>query len=156
MSKKSSSKSGGGSAGTPTPQPYTASEPELILVAQKEVGMRASREHITSEAGADMSGLESILTSAGVLCRPLFGESEQRVLEEMAAMPSAEGPETALPDLSLYYRVEAPTDLAVEDNRDRFRLLGRGLHQLKSSRSSRPVESPKFSERTPMRSIIDK
>ena len=86
------------------------SESELIIVAQRDIGMRARREGVASMAGADLSEMDKLLRDASAVCHPLFGESEERVLEEMAAMPSAEGPETALPDLSLYYRVEAADD----------------------------------------------
>lgn len=117
MAKKPSS--GPGNGGDYAPERDTPSEPELILVARREVGMRARREGLASAAGADMSDLDSILRNAGALCHPLFGESEERVLEDMAAMPSAEGAEAALPDLSLYYRVEAPAD-QLETLRDRL------------------------------------
>jgi hypothetical protein len=111
MAKKTSGKSGsGGYVPTPAPEPYAPSDPELIMVARSDLGMRARREGLASVAGADMSDLASVLSSAGAVCHPLFGDSEERVLEDMASMPSAEGPESALPDLSLYYRVEAPAE----------------------------------------------
>lgn len=110
MAKKSSGRSGGSGSGAPGPAPYAPSEPELIVVAQSAAGMRASRAGIASVSGADVSEISAVLSDAGAICHPLFGETEERVQEEMAAMPLAEGPETALPDLSLYYRVEAPQD----------------------------------------------
>ncbi len=111
MPRKPSSKSGGGGhVPTPTPGPYSPSDPELILVADRDIGMRARHDGLASVAGADISKLASVLSSGGAICHPLFGDSEERVQEEMAAMPSAEGPESALPDLSLYYRVEAPAE----------------------------------------------
>lgn len=111
MAKKSLGKSGGGGyVPTTAPDPYAPSDPELIMVARSDLGMRARREGLASVAGADMSDLASVLSSAGAVCHPLFGDSEERVLEDMASMPAAEGPESALPDLSLYYRVEAPAE----------------------------------------------
>ncbi len=110
MAKKPSSRSQGGGTGAPGSTPLPPSEPELIVIARSEVGMRAGVAGVESVTHADVSDIQSILSGAGAVCHPLFGESEDRVLEEMAAMPSAEGPETTLPDLSLYYRVEAPED----------------------------------------------
>ena len=111
MVKKSSDKSGGGAHhDAPTPEPYSPSEPELIMVAQRDLGMRARREGLASVSGADMNEMASVLSRAGASCHPLFGDSEERVQEEMATMPSAEGPEAALPDLSLYYKIDAPAE----------------------------------------------
>ena len=83
---------------------------ELIMVAKSEVGMRARREGLASAVDADLGDLDTLLKAAGAVCHPLFGDSEERVLETMAAMPAAEGPETELPDLSLYYFVDAPDE----------------------------------------------
>lgn len=108
MARKPTGKSGGGNPSNP--ESSMPSESELIIVAQRDIGMRARHEGVASMAGADLSDMDKLLHDASAVCHPLFGESEERVLEEMAAMPSAEGPETALPDLSLYYRVDAPAD----------------------------------------------
>ncbi len=111
MVKKSSDKSGGGTHNdAPTPEPYSPSEPELIMVAESGLGMRARREGLASVSGADVSPIASLLSRSKASCQPLFGESEERVQEEMAAMATAEGPEQELPDLSLYYKIDAPAD----------------------------------------------
>ncbi len=108
MAKKTSGKSGGGGYATPKdPGPYSPSEPELIMVAQSDVGMRAHGHAPMTAASADVADLTSVLSNAGAVCRPLFGESEERVLADMEATPSAPEQEAALPDLSLYYKVEA-------------------------------------------------
>lgn len=114
MQKKSSGSSGGGGEKSAAHGPYSPSEPELIMVALKETGLRARAAAVESETHADVSDLNSVLSSAGAVCRPLFGDSEQRVLAEMEAEPkpaaTAEGAEEDLPDLSLFYRVDAPED----------------------------------------------
>ena len=110
MAKKSSSRSSGRGSDSPAPTPYAPSEPELIIVAQSSAGIRAGRMGIASATGADVHQIGEILSRAGAVCHPLFGETEERVQKDMAAMASAAGPEAALPDLSLYYRVEAPED----------------------------------------------
>lgn len=110
MTTRTSGSSGGNGSGAPVEAQYGPGEPELIMVARPDVGMRASHEGMASLAGADVSELDKIFADASAACHPLFGDSEERVLEEMAAMAPAEGPETALPDLSLYYRIDAPAD----------------------------------------------
>lgn len=92
-------------------------ESELIMITKRDVGMRAGPTGLTSVAGVDVSDLDTILAEAKASIHPIFGETEERVLEEMSAMAPAETPETALPDLSLYYRVEAPED-RLEDLRE--------------------------------------
>ncbi|MDH5555826.1 MAG: S8 family serine peptidase [Alphaproteobacteria bacterium] len=69
-----------------------------------------------SVTDADVSDLASVLSSAGAVCRPLFGDSEERVLAEMEAEVTAATADSAaaagedLPDLSLFYRIDAPED----------------------------------------------
>ena len=84
-------------------------ERELIVVANPEAGLRASREGVSSAAGADVAPIADLLRSEGVTLRPLFGLSEERLIERttaMAASAAAVGAE-GVPDLSVYYRVEA-------------------------------------------------
>lgn len=88
-------------------------EPELIVVANPSAGVRAGPEGITA-AAADAPGLARILP-AGARLRSLFGVSEERLLNEVT---TAEAKGFALPDLSIYYRVEgAKGDLQALANR---------------------------------------
>jgi subtilisin family serine protease len=84
------------------------SERELIVVAKPEAGLRATREGVTSTEEADVSSVADLLASEDVTLRPLFGVSEGRLkaeTESLAATTRAE-----VPDLSVYYRVEAPEE----------------------------------------------
>lgn len=84
------------------------SKPELIVIARRDAGLRASADGVASAEGANVSPLENLLASEGITLEPLFGESEDRLQHEAAELaPSAE---IAVPDLSIYYRVEAPEE----------------------------------------------
>jgi len=85
-----------------------STERELILVAKPEAALRARREGVSSAAGADVSSLSDLLASEGATIRPLYGMSEERMKARTESM--AEMPDTVVPDLSLYYRVEAPDE----------------------------------------------
>ncbi|MGH9902134.1 MAG: S8 family serine peptidase, partial [Pyrinomonadaceae bacterium] len=61
-----------------------------------------------SDTGADVAPLAELLESEGVRMEPLFGVSEERLRHSMAALRPAPG--TEVPDLSVYYRVEAPDE----------------------------------------------
>ena len=79
---------------------------ELVVIARAEAGLRASAAGLASVAELDVSPLAQILASEGATMRPLFGVSEDRIAHEIMAMPSAAYAE--IPDLSVYYRVDAP------------------------------------------------
>jgi hypothetical protein len=83
-------------------------ERELVVVAQPEAVLRASLDGVASAAGADTSSLDSMLSDASVMMRPLFGANEERLRNETASLMDVSG--AAVPDLSLFYRVEAPDD----------------------------------------------
>jgi hypothetical protein len=77
-------------------------------VSKEEVGLRATREGVASTAGHDLAPLANLLKSENVRLTPLFGVSEERLKAEVASLaPSLPGP---LPDLSLYYYVDAPDE----------------------------------------------
>jgi hypothetical protein len=80
-------------------------DPELIVIVRPEVGLRASAVGVTARA-ADISPLADALASANARLRPLFGTSEDRLQSERATTAAVTGVEP--PDLSVYYRVEAP------------------------------------------------
>jgi hypothetical protein len=81
-------------------------EGELVLVVSRELGLRARPDGLASATGADVGPLAEILESEGIALSPLFGMREEQMQDRAAAMAPAEG--TEVPDLSIYYRVEAP------------------------------------------------
>lgn len=94
---------------------YEAPPRELIVVAKKEANLRSQRTALTSLSGADVSDLEQVIRNAGATMMPLFGESEDRLQQERATlaeemMPAEVEKLGEPPDLSVYYRVEAPDE----------------------------------------------
>ncbi|HEX2091962.1 MAG TPA: S8 family serine peptidase [Longimicrobiaceae bacterium] len=79
---------------------------ELIVVSHREAGLRAGAAGVASVGGADVTPLRQLLAAKGVSIRPLFGTSEERILR--AAESAAEATGTTPPDLSVFYRVDAP------------------------------------------------
>jgi len=89
----------------PGTSPYEG-ERELVFVASPDAALRAGLETVTSMSGQDVSDLNEILASAGATARPMFGLSEERLIEEATALEAvAQAP---VPDLTLFYKVEAP------------------------------------------------
>ncbi len=84
------------------------SEPELIMVAKAGAGLRAQATGVASASGADLGDLQAALQEAGATARLLFGDSEERIMAAQAAMPQSGESREQLPDMSLFYRVEAP------------------------------------------------
>jgi hypothetical protein len=83
--------------------------PELIVIAKREKALRAHRDGVRSASGDDVSGLSSFLADEDLRLEPLFGASEETLQRQTATLaPAAEAGD--LPDLSIYYRVEAPPD----------------------------------------------
>jgi hypothetical protein len=80
---------------------------ELIVVAKPEAGLRSTTSGVASVAGMNVSQLDGLLASEGVRLKPLFGDSEEQVKARAAAFPAAGG---IMPDLSVYYHVEAPDE----------------------------------------------
>lgn len=68
-------------------------QPELILVARPEAGLRATGPRLTA-ARADPDPLAAVLDQAGARLRPLFGASEERLRHEAEALAAA-GPAPA-------------------------------------------------------------
>ncbi|BBD71009.1 subtilase family protein [Nostoc commune NIES-4072] len=83
-------------------------ERELIVIARREAGLRATREGVASVEGADVTPLADLLTSESVTLRPLFGISEEQIKARTASLAAETG--TDVPNLSVYYRVEAPDE----------------------------------------------
>jgi subtilisin family serine protease len=92
----------------PAPQtPETREGAELIVVAKAAAGLRVRRggAEVASLGGANVRGLTSVL-AGGVRFVPLFG-NEDRVVARAAAAAAETG--RGGPDLSVFYKVEAPT-----------------------------------------------
>ena len=90
-----------------TEEGFTA-ERELVVIAKREAGLRASREGVASIAGADVTPLSSLLASEGISMEPLFGFSEEREQAQASSLAAETGEEE--PDLSVYYKVNAPDE----------------------------------------------
>jgi hypothetical protein len=97
----------GRGGGPPGPGAFP-SKRELIVIARPEVGLRMTREGVTSATGKDVSPLSKVLASRGIILRPLFGATEEHVMAKAASVAVATGAE--VPDLSVYYHVEAPDE----------------------------------------------
>ena len=83
-------------------------ERELIVIARQEANLRATPEALKAAPGYQVEPLANSLASQGLVLEPLFGVSEERLKVEAASVaPSADG---APPDLSVYYRVQAPDE----------------------------------------------
>jgi Subtilase family/FG-GAP-like repeat len=97
----------------PTPETGRG-KPELVVIAKAEAGLRARSGGVASAGGADTTSLQSRLAVHGAVMRPLFGLSEDRLRSQVEAVASAAaaagevaGP---VPDLSVFYRVDAPEE----------------------------------------------
>lgn len=109
MAKKSSDRDSGAN---PFESPYEPSRRELIVVANRDAGLRSHQTTISSLSGAEVGDLDRVLKNAGARMMPLFGDSEERLQQERAAMaselPSADARFFGeVPDLSVYYQVDA-------------------------------------------------
>jgi hypothetical protein len=101
----------------PLPSP-AAGRPELVVIARSSAGLRASGAGIVAaEAGAapQAAGLQARLAARGAVMRPLFGLSEDRLQAQRGQVvegrPNAETAAAEVPDLSVFYQVEAEGDL---------------------------------------------
>ncbi|HET9766847.1 MAG TPA: serine protease, partial [Thermoanaerobaculia bacterium] len=93
-------------ANTPPPSP-----PELVVIAQPQAALRASGPALASAAGADVTSLAAALAATGVALRPLFGLTEERLQLRAAALAAAAPvAAAAIPDLSRFYTVDAPSE----------------------------------------------
>ncbi|MDT8385235.1 MAG: S8 family peptidase [Gammaproteobacteria bacterium] len=93
---------------------YELPPSELIVMAKKGAELRSHQTTVSSLSGADVKDLSAILSKEGITMAPLFGDSEEQLQQEMSSMAAAatldEAMMAELPDLSLYYKVEAPED----------------------------------------------
>jgi hypothetical protein len=92
-------------------------EPELVVIARPDAGLRAAPSGLASIREVDTAPLNRALNRHNASLRPLFGASEERLMATMATHAAAD-----VPDLATYYRVDAPPerldDLAAELRRN--------------------------------------
>jgi hypothetical protein len=79
---------------------------ELIAVAKPSAALRVRREGVAA-AAVETTALEKALKSHKASMTPLFGTSEERLINEASAM-AAIVPAAPIPDLSIFYRLQAP------------------------------------------------
>lgn len=95
-------------------QYYEQPPSELIVMAKKDVELRSNQTTVSSLAGADIKDLSAILGGEGISMMPLFGDSEEQMQQEMNTLAAAIEPDEEMvgeiPDLSVFYKVEAPED----------------------------------------------
>lgn len=115
-------------------KPY---ERELIVVAKHDLGLRATREGVASVTGVDVSLLTDLLASEGLTLKPLFGVSEERLQAKTAALTTETG--AYVPDLSVYYSVEAP-DERLDDLAERLQQM-EGIEAAYVKPPTEPAES---------------
>ena len=81
---------------------------ELVVIAKREVGMRASPSGLESTRGVSTTTLENLLKKVDAKLTPLFGKSEDSILKNLnAENPSFKEEDTAL---HLFYHVESSDD----------------------------------------------
>jgi hypothetical protein len=94
---------------------------ELIVIAKKDVGLRTKIKEVVSITGADVKPVNDLLASENIILRPLFGSSEERLQTAADSAKAMSGVES--PDLSVYYRVEAPQG-RLDEIAEKLRKLG--------------------------------
>jgi hypothetical protein len=81
----------------------------LIVIAKPEANLRVRRGgEIASIGGTDVTALSDFVKNQKLTMVPLFAASEERIMALTASVAATVS--TPLPDLSIYYRVEAPDD----------------------------------------------
>ena len=130
---------------------------ELIVIARRDADLRVTREGVTSATGADVSSLVGLLRSEGANLERLFGPSEERLRAAAGPPDSAAG--LPAPDLSIYYRVDAPDD-RLDELTERLREQETveaayikpaaelpDLNDMAPAADEPPVETPDFGDR---------
>ncbi len=88
--------------------PNTNAPRELIVIAKRDAGMRASPTGVSTARGINSSPLEKLLRETKTTLTPLFGKSEDVLLKEfMAENPSSDEKDT---NQHLFYHVDAPDE----------------------------------------------
>src|SRR5829696_7460928 len=100
----------------------TDSERELVVIVKPDAGLRVGPEPTSARSitGEDVNPLTDLLTSEEIAIRPMFGLNEERLRAITPAVPvSSDNP---IPNLPVYYRVEAP-DERLDELAEHFRQL---------------------------------
>ena len=79
-------------------------ERELIVIAKPDIGLKATKEGIASATGADVSVISTLLADEEVTLKPQFSVSATQI----ASLSAETG--TEIPDLSVYFHVDAPDE----------------------------------------------
>lgn len=95
---------------------------ELVVVVKPEVGFRMGLDSASppSIIAGNLNPLTNLLSSEGVIMRPLFGRNEDRIKQETIGIPNIPG--IGIPDLSVFYRIDAHDD-RLENLAEQFRKL---------------------------------
>jgi hypothetical protein len=93
---------------------------ELVVVLKAGTRLKMTPEGAVDTSAAGVGPLATLLSSEGATIRPLFGVSETRLREQAGALAAETGAE--VPDLAVYYRVEAP-DERLEELANKLRQL---------------------------------
>ena len=116
-------------------------ERELIIVAAPR-RTRALGEG-ASAASVDSGALAAVVTDAGATIRPLFGANPERLRNEIRARALPGVTLDDLPDLSAYYRVDAP-DEKLDDLAEKLR-----RHASVAAAYVKPAAQPAVTLKTP-------
>lgn len=116
---------------------------ELVVVSRADASLRAHGTQVASLAGADTAPLSQLLQDEGLVMEPMFGPSEDQVQADVRGLASdADGAD--LPDLSVFYRVEAPAE-RLGELAERFnaidQIAGAYVQPVTAVASAPPVDS---------------
>jgi Subtilase family len=101
------------------PAPLFRTEPELIVIARPDAGLRVRGAMVEGAAASAPDALAALLADRGATMRPIFGATEARARSAVAALAT---PHPALPDLASFYKVDAPEERLAEIARGMSRL----------------------------------
>ena len=93
---------------------------ELVVVAEPEAKLRAFDGILKSVENVDTTALEKLIKATGIAIYPLFGLTEERLKTRTEAIAAETG--LVPPDLSIFYKVDAPNEL-LETIADQLRQL---------------------------------
>jgi Subtilase family len=85
---------------------FEGTKRELVVMVNPSVGLRASGTTVASVEDVDVSPLADLVSTENIALFPLFGVNEERLKEQAETIATTAGTEP--PDLSVFYKVEAP------------------------------------------------